>query len=524
MKKIISAILLCVVLLTACGKGEVSVETTVSEATEVTIVSENIETPSSEQCELYDEKIDEYRKALTMGRDLFCEKYDDGFDYSSINAMMVRYAYDYDYIIEYAICDIDNNGIKELAFSDSNDIIDIYTINDEGLCKLFKNCDYGDRSKIHIIDSGKVLAEGSSGALSGSCIIYQIDKFTNQLITEELYYYDGNGPDLSMKDYTYLSEDEYYEMLNRWKNESIYDNLNWMPIIEKKESYNHVILDTLQGFWIYPVTDYSCEMINFYDTNMYNTVLYPGAWDGEGTIESATEIADDTFELTIHYEETVQFEGEAPKPERWNIVNVSDIKDKESIVITFSSGTEHKYIYGGTTLEEAIEVFEKNSSVIPELDSTSKFLDMNFSTYKMNMGYSLNGPSDSWENNARKLFYLVGIDEVDCYFDTDTMADLIGVQDNNVVFYGSYGLSQYSFVVKDFLSNDSLEVKPAVYTIRPETIAMAGIDAYVWKIQNGYVAIIVTPMSQLDFYDQTVSSILYINDIKYLSYIDNGGM
>ena len=193
-------------------------------------------TPSTEQYELYDAKIDEYRQALTMGSDAFDTKYDYGNDYSSINALMVRYSYSYGGGIYYTIFDIDENGTSELIFSDSNNIIDIYTIHNGAVIKLFEDCYFGDRSRVHVISSGRLLSEGSSGASSASCEMYRIDTSTGRLSAPAgAYYCDGNGPSSYMTGYTYMKEDEYYDMVNNWMEESLFEIFEWTLIAENPE-------------------------------------------------------------------------------------------------------------------------------------------------------------------------------------------------------------------------------------------------------------------------------------------------
>lgn len=185
---------------------------------------------------VYDEKIAEYKTALTMGSDAFDTKYDYGYINNSINAMMVHYSYSYGGGISYAIFDVDENGVNELIFSDGYNIIDIYTIHNGNLIKLFENCDYGDRSRIHVLADGKLLAEGSSGASSGSCELYEIDTMTGKLSAPlGAYYCDGMGPSDYMTEYTYMSEDEYYDKLNKWKETAVFDILEWTLIAENAE-------------------------------------------------------------------------------------------------------------------------------------------------------------------------------------------------------------------------------------------------------------------------------------------------
>lgn len=188
---------------------------------------------------VYSTKINEYRQALTMGADAFEAKYDGGSDWSSINALMVRLAYDYGGSIYYTVFDIDGNGVAELIFSDSQSIIDIYTVHEGTLIKLFENCIFGERSRIHVLSTGVILAEGSDGAAAASCKLYRIDTATGKL-TDPIaaYYYDSDGPNAYMGQYTYVTEDEYCNMLFNWLSDSRFDAFEWSLVAENKKTQN----------------------------------------------------------------------------------------------------------------------------------------------------------------------------------------------------------------------------------------------------------------------------------------------
>ena len=185
-----------------------------------------------DQYAVYDEKIGEYWQALTMGFDAFEAKY--SCNCSSINALMVQYSYSYGAVIAYTLYDIDKNGTKELIFSDTNYIIDIYTVIDGKLHKIFEDCYFGDRARVHILSSGQLLTEGSSGASSASCEIYElyINAGILSLITTDSFYYDENGQDPNMSNSKHMKEKEYYDTLSKLLNESVFDYLEWTSIAE----------------------------------------------------------------------------------------------------------------------------------------------------------------------------------------------------------------------------------------------------------------------------------------------------
>ena len=176
---------------------------------------------------LYEEKIGEYTQALTMGVDAFEAKYDFGDDCRSINAYMVRSSYYYGGSVGYTFFDIDGNGTAELLFSNPERLIDIYTEKDGAVIKLFEDCYFGERSRVHVLSDGRILTEGSSGASAGECELYRLDGDTGKLLSEGAYYFDGNGSDPNMTGYTYMKESEYGEMLGKLLDESVFDEFDW---------------------------------------------------------------------------------------------------------------------------------------------------------------------------------------------------------------------------------------------------------------------------------------------------------
>ncbi|MBQ8249019.1 MAG: zinc ribbon domain-containing protein [Clostridia bacterium] len=181
---------------------------------------------------VYADKIDEYRQAMTMDADSFNEKYDYGSDNSSINAFITNYIR-YSGSIGYSFYDIDANGTSELIFADmtSDNIIDIYTTHDGKTIKLFEDCYFGERSRVHVLNDGRILNEGSNSAASSSCDMYILDGVIGEVVLTESYYCDGwNGPDPYMTEHTYMDENEYYKMVADWLALSAYNNFSWTTI------------------------------------------------------------------------------------------------------------------------------------------------------------------------------------------------------------------------------------------------------------------------------------------------------
>lgn len=157
---------------------------------------------------------------------------------------------------------------------------------------------------------------------------------------------------------------------------------------------------------------------------------------------------------------------------------------------------------------------------IPEISNRSTALDANFESIKIQMGYSLSGPDEGFRSVAESNFYLTNIDDVDCYMNVSSMNEMFGVKEGKIVFFGMYGLSSSSTRVKDLVPEEAQFANPAVYTIRADTSSKAGLDSYVWKLENGYMAVAIIPINNMNFYDQIVFSVVFVDELDYLSYIE----
>lgn len=180
----------------------------------------------------YDAKSDEYIFAAAMDGDSFDSTYDYGNDNSSINAFIVRYHHYYgDKTLAYALYDVDSNGMPELVFSDGKYIIDTYTLENNNIVKLYKDCYFGERSRLHILSDGRLLTEGSSGASSASCKVSTIGSDGISIIRMAGYYCDGNGQDPYMDEkHLYITLDAYYHLLDGLKRESVFGIMKWTTI------------------------------------------------------------------------------------------------------------------------------------------------------------------------------------------------------------------------------------------------------------------------------------------------------
>ena len=138
--------------------------------------------------------------------------------------------------ISYALYDIDANGIRELIFILDGSIIDLYSISNGEVVKLFPDCYFGVRSRLYILDNGIVLNEGSNGADSSSMTKYYLFDDGDSVEIQEImsYGYDeskGYFEDVAYKNeigyvvYYEISSDKYIDILDDLLSNDVTDSL-----------------------------------------------------------------------------------------------------------------------------------------------------------------------------------------------------------------------------------------------------------------------------------------------------------
>ncbi|MFR5933169.1 MAG: tetratricopeptide repeat protein [Oscillospiraceae bacterium] len=180
----------------------------------------------------YKQKVEEYRNALTMPQDEFERMYWGDYDDASINSYEVYEARVGNYPFFYALYDVDGNGVPELLFSRGNGVIDIYTTIGGVMVKLFPNCSFGYRERLHLLDNGLLLTEGSSSAFSGSFEIMHIDSADGTVEMRDKCCYASlpeYGQDFDSS-YRTLREDDYYYRLNKYLERSVYSSIPWTEL------------------------------------------------------------------------------------------------------------------------------------------------------------------------------------------------------------------------------------------------------------------------------------------------------
>lgn len=201
-----------------------------------TILTEN------EIKDIYSIKIEEYRQAANMDGEELYDKYQG--ECSSINTYILsEYCY-YGGEISYALYDIDANGISELVFFAYGSIIDMYSISNGEIVKLFPDCYFGERSTLYILNNGIVLNEGSNGADSSSMTKYYLLDDGDSVEIKELmsYGYDESNGDLGDEVYKNeigyivyyeISSDMYINILDELLSNNVTDNLAKNIIVSK---------------------------------------------------------------------------------------------------------------------------------------------------------------------------------------------------------------------------------------------------------------------------------------------------
>jgi len=190
-------------------------------------VSFTIELPEYRQkyntgYDVYDAKIYEYYRAMAMSDAEFESTF---YDDSSINAYMVKDFARGGGTIEYALYDVDKNGVPELIFLMGEAIIDVYTTKNGAIVKLFPHCTFGYRDILYILSNGAILNAFETGNM-GYFEIFRINETGDKITRMGGTYYDNDGPGAFEEDFIYTTEQQYYEKFNSYAALSVSDSLS----------------------------------------------------------------------------------------------------------------------------------------------------------------------------------------------------------------------------------------------------------------------------------------------------------
>ena len=187
---------------------------------------------------LYIPKIEEYKNAIQMSLEEFDEKYikDESPDCSSINADIIRHNVTIRGPVNYsyALTDINGNGIQELLITDGRSIIDMYTIKEEKLVKIFENCSYGYKTRMYALSDGRILIDEDGGSGLSKFRLGTLSTDGTAFEPKEGYF--GNDPNAYMPvevmdGYTLISIGEYKEMLSGLMEKSVLGTAYWRALV-----------------------------------------------------------------------------------------------------------------------------------------------------------------------------------------------------------------------------------------------------------------------------------------------------
>ena len=444
--------------------------------------------------EAYNEKISEYIAAISMNEDDFIAL---GGDCHSINLHMVSYARHGRPQLAYVLYDIDYDDIPELVFSDSYSIIDIYTIRDDKLVKVYDDCDYGDRSHLYILPNGMLMTEGANDAFSSSCDISKIDPTTGK-VTEPVisYYYDTNGPQDYYVGSLYLETDEYCEIVDFYTAKSIFDNLEW-SIIERDSIF---------------------------------TKFFAEAYGDDGAVYA--------FRLELETARVTDQEIGYPYLNEYDVLYSNGHEASFYVPLNEHNGTEMPFVYGenqdGLYLvygdgiisddkdnEDWSSDYVTNFALeIPSLPLRCTVFDVDVEALMIRDGNRISAYSNEDVENIYGLKNTNDITFIMRYLTTSFPLswETIGIKNGNIVFYSTDLSATY---VKDCIPDAAFHVVPACVTVpnRNSFISGAYHNAYIWGLENGYLVVIAgsnTGNSDNCYYDLEVTT-FYMSDITYLA-------
>ena len=164
------------------------------------------------------------------------------------------------------------------------------------------------------------------------------------------------------------------------------------------------------------------------------------------------------------------------------------------------------------------------SDGIPEIPGKIKTIDTTFSQMKIRYGYSLLEDSQdlAWKKLAQARaceggYELQNVDELDFYLHAQGRHALIGIKDNEIMFYG-YKSPIHSARVKNYLPANAVDVKPKIIKLydNPNNRINPNVNLYVWEMENGYLTMYVHVLApQQPYYEQFPDSIAYFKNKKY---------
>jgi len=156
----------------------------------------------------YNNKINEYYRAMYVDANVY---YPTWHNHKPINS----YSYGNLY---YALHDINGDSIPELVISVDDirseslyDILDVYTLYNDKLVKIFKETSYGDICNLHILSDGTLFNEWQSRTLTFGADVYKLNR---------------NGSLTTLE--TYMNSYDYLNSIDNPFSRDITGSLNWV--------------------------------------------------------------------------------------------------------------------------------------------------------------------------------------------------------------------------------------------------------------------------------------------------------
>ncbi len=242
---------------------------------------------------------------------------------------------------------------------------------------------------------------------------------------------------------------------------------------------------------------------------------YPGGGSRVGKITDVVSLGNNSYKITLYYPEEEWYGDIEPEIEETHTVTIS------SGTLQFDgSETIWTYMGSGSYEEIMLSVQQKLGSsqgndAFPKMDYANHLLGSDIADLQALMSSGgFQGPNSSYGNMAGNIFYLKETDSMDFYLRWNN-SHILGMKDGKLELEGWWYDSPFS--VRTLVGNDA--ASPVTYTVVAPSGNSPGYQAYVWKIDDGYMALIVAPIYQ-SWYDNYVYSRIDISDIKHLEYVD----
>lgn len=192
--------------------------------------SQSQSTGKASSTAVYDYKIEEYKTVMTMGKNGY-KNWRTTVGLTTVNKNYMNLAYMYGGMtINSALYDINKDGTPELLIATDNTIIDIYTILDKVPVGVLKPGAAGERARIHVLEDGKIVYEGSGGADRGFMEISRLEKNGKRTVEKQIVA-DGKNSVLGERNgKTYVTAEELGKQRSELTKKSVFGKIKWQTV------------------------------------------------------------------------------------------------------------------------------------------------------------------------------------------------------------------------------------------------------------------------------------------------------